>query len=76
MVELQNENAELKSQVADLKKEVANLKDLEDNLRKEVAELKEDNLRLRAPPPADNIERLIDAYFNGVTDASEVVLLW
>ncbi|CAO2839167.1 unnamed protein product [Amaranthus hypochondriacus] len=88
-VELQNENAELKSQVVDLKKEVANLKDLEDNLRKEVAnlkdlednlrkevaELKEDNLRLRAPPPADNIERLIDAYFNGVTDVSDVVLL-
>lgn len=76
MVDLKKEVANLKDLEDNLRKEVANLKDLEDNLRKEVAELKEDNLRLRAPPPADNIERLIDAYFNGVTDVSDVVLLW
>ncbi|XP_021723226.1 protein MAINTENANCE OF MERISTEMS-like [Chenopodium quinoa] len=50
-----------------LKRENAVMRKILEDLRKENAELKEDNQRLRAPPAlADNIERLIDEYFDGV----------
>lgn len=73
--EKSNDVDELKKEIVMLRKQLSLIPKLEvviENLRKEVAELKEDNQRLRAPPPADNIERFIDAYFDGVSDASDV----
>ncbi|XP_021766684.1 uncharacterized protein LOC110731158 [Chenopodium quinoa] len=64
---LENEKSEANDDVIKLKRENAVMRKIVENLRKENAELKEDIQRLRAPPTlADNIERLIDEYFDGV----------
>lgn len=74
MVELRREISALKRQLTRLSL-IPKLEEEIANLRKELADVKEDNQRLRAPSPADNIERLINEYFDGVSDASDVFCL-
>ncbi|XP_048494245.1 protein MAIN-LIKE 1 isoform X2 [Beta vulgaris subsp. vulgaris] len=74
VVELRREISALKRQLTRLSL-IPKLEEEIANLRKELADVKEDNQRLRAPSPADNIERLINEYFDGVSDASDVFCL-